>query len=95
MNKSHLITKLNDLHPKLKQSETKIIVDNIFYLFNRALADNRRIEIRRFGCFSTKTRVAGLVRNPRNGISLAKETRRVVYFRSGKELKQRVNRGNE
>ena len=59
------------------------MVDNI--------AEGERIEIRGFGCFSLKERSAGVIRNPRDGVSIESEGRHVVYFRAGKELKDRVN----
>lgn len=90
MNKSDLVNQLNDLHPKLKSSMTKKIVDNLFQYIKDSLAIGKRIEVRGFGTFCLKHRKAGVVRNPRKGIYVEKNERSLVYFKAGKKLIKRV-----
>mgnify|MGYP002363715824 FL=1 len=78
-------------HPKIKKSEMKEIIDSAFDYITQSIVQGRRIEIRGFGCFSTKLRKAGKVRNPRHGISIDSPERKDVYFRPGKELAERAN----
>ena len=92
MNRSDLITKLCDLYPKMTRKEIDTLVKIIFSNMVDSVADGNRIEVRGFGCFSLKERRAGIVRNPRDGISIeSNDSRHVVYFRAGKELKTRVD----
>ncbi len=91
MVKSEIVSKLHDLHPKLSRLEVKKTVDLLFEQMCKYLSLGDRIEIRNFGAFSLKRRQAGLVRNPRHGVAVAKEERHVVYFRAGKRLAERVN----
>lgn len=95
MNKSDIIEKLQTLPPKLKKTDTKLLVDGIFQYFVEQLAAGNRIEVRGFGSFSTKIRKAGKVRNPRHGTSVETGERRVVYFRAGNEMANRVNGENQ
>lgn len=91
MNRSDIIKKISELYPKLGRKEVEIIVKKLFSEMSLGIAKGRRIEIRGFGCFSLKHRAPGKVRNPRHGIAVDAGERSVVYFRAGKELKERVD----
>lgn len=91
MNKSELINELNTLHPKLRKPDTKKIVDDLFQYIKDNLATGKRIEIRGFGSFCLKHRKAGVVRNPRHGVTVEKGERHVVYFKAGKQLAKQAD----
>jgi len=91
MNRSDIIDKIADLYPKLNKKQVDTIVKELFIYLSDNVASGNRVEIRGFGCFSLKTRSAGKVRNPREGISVDSAARSVVYFRPGKELRDRVD----
>lgn len=91
MNRSGIVTKLTELYPKINRKDIDGLVRNLFSKMVDNIAEGERIEIRGFGCFSLKERSAGVIRNPRDGVSIESEGRHVVYFRAGKELKDRVN----
>lgn len=91
MNRSDIIKKISELYPKLSRKEAEIIIKKLFASMSDSVATGKRIEIRGFGCFSLKRRSAGKVRNPRHGVSIESGERWVVYFRPGKELRERVN----
>lgn len=91
MNKSDITERLHLLTPKLAKTETKKLVDSLFQFLVKQIAAGKRVEIRGFGAFSTKIRKAGKVRNPRHGTSIDAGERRVVYFRAGNEMKDRVD----
>ncbi len=94
MNKSDIINKIYSLNPKLTKPECYKIVHAIFDYMCENISKDIKIEIRGFGCFSLKTRKAGLVMNPRAGIAVERGARSCLYFRPGKELKQRVDKIN-
>jgi DNA-binding protein HU-beta len=47
-----------------------------------------RIELRRFGVFTVRSRKTGMGRNPRTGQEVMIPPGRVVRFKPGKELQQ-------
>lgn len=94
MNRSEIVTTLSDLYPKINRKIIDSLVRNMFGVLVDNIAIGRRIEVRGFGCFSLKER-SGKIRNPRDGCSIEADSRHVVYFRPGKELKQRVNTTKE
>jgi integration host factor subunit beta len=91
MNRSGIVSKLSELYPKVNHKEIDGLVRTLFGTMVDNIAAGERIEIRGFGCFSLKERSAGVIRNPRDGVSIESEGRHVVYFRAGKELKERVD----
>ena len=60
-----------------------------------ALAHGGRVELRGFGAFSVRDRPARAGRNPRTGEPVEVEAKRVPFFKSGKELRQRLNADDE
>ncbi len=91
MNRSDIIKRVSELYPKLSSKEVEQIVKELFATMANSIANGNRIEIRGFGCFSLKHRAAGKVRNPRHGVAVESGERHVVYFRAGKELRERVD----
>jgi integration host factor subunit beta len=63
----------------------------IFDRLSDALNRGERIEIRGFGAFSLRTRESRVGRNPRTGEPVAVLAKRILYFRPGKELRERVD----
>jgi integration host factor subunit beta len=91
MKRSNIVDKLSELYPKLNKKEIDGVVRSLFNALTSGICKGDRIEIRGFGCFSLKERAAGIIRNPRDGVSIKSDSRNVIYFRAGKELKNRVN----
>jgi integration host factor subunit beta len=91
MIKSELITRLVEANPHLYQRDVERIVNTIFDEITDALADGNRVELRGFGAFSVKHRPARTGRNPRSGESVHVEEKFVPYFKTGKELRERLN----
>ena len=55
-----------------------------------ALARNGRIELRNFGVFDVKERAPRKGRNPRTGEEVQVPARKVVVFKAGKEMEERI-----
>ena len=91
MVKSELILRLAELNPHLYQRDIERIVSTIFEEISGALAQGQRVELRGFGAFSVKRRAARVARNPRTGVSVQVADKHVPFFKSGKELRERLN----
>jgi len=57
-----------------------------------ALSRGDRVELRGFGAFSVKHRPARTGRNPRTGTHVSVEKKSVPFFKTGKEMRERLNR---
>jgi integration host factor subunit beta len=93
MTKSELISELAGANPHLQGSDVETIVGTIFGEITAALARGERVELRGFGAFTVKKRDARTGRNPRTGEAVPVEEKVVPFFKAGKELRERVNRG--
>ena len=67
------------------------IINTIFDEIIVALSRGDRVELRGFGAFSVKSRHARQGRNPRTGDSVAVDAKRIPFFKTGKELRDRLN----
>jgi integration host factor subunit beta len=92
MIRSELIKKLEGENPELKTEEIEKIVDTFFNQIIQRLADGGRVELRGFGAFSTRDRSPRRGRNPRTGASVDVPSKRVPYFKPGKEVRERLNK---
>ena len=91
MTKSELISRIAELNPHLFQRDVESIVSTIFEEVATALARGDRVELRGFGAFSVKSRNSRIGRNPRTGDSVAVAEKFVPFFKTGKELRERVD----
>ncbi len=91
MIKSELIQKLAEKNPHLYQRDVERIVNTILDEIVRAMADGNRVELRGFGAFSVKYRKARIARNPRTGEPVHVGEKKVPFFKTGKELRERLN----
>jgi integration host factor subunit beta len=91
MTKSELIQRLAERNPHLFQRDVERIVATILDEITAALARGDRVELRGFGAFSVKHSGARTGRNPRTGESVSVAEKVVPYFKTGKELRERLN----
>lgn len=90
MNKSDLITALSNKED-LTEKDTKTIIDLVFDCFTKTLKDSGRIESRGFGSFSAREYKSYTGRNTKTGKGLEVKSKRLPFFKVGKELKQKVD----
>lgn len=91
MTKSELIARLAEQNPHLYHRDIERIVSTLFDTIADALADGKRVELRGFGAFSVKEREARVGRNPRTGEAVEVDAKRVPFFKTGKQLRERLN----
>ncbi len=92
MIKSELVAKLTQRYPHLYHRDVERIVSTVLDEITKALSQGHRVELRGFGAFSVKVRPARQGRNPRTGEPVTVEEKRAPFFRTGKELRERLNK---
>jgi len=75
----------------LKKREAKEIVNLIFKNFKDTLVDGGRIEIRGFGSLAVRDYDTYTGRNPKTGELITVGTKKLPHFRTGDDLRKRVN----
>jgi integration host factor subunit beta len=91
MTKSDLIRQLAEANPHLYQRDIERIVSTVFEEVTEALVRGDRVELRGFGAFSVRHRSSRVGRNPRTGEEVRVPDKAVPYFKTGKELRERLN----
>ncbi len=91
MIKSELVQKLAEENPNLFHRDVERIVSIFFSEIADSLARGERVELRGFGAFSVKYRPARVGRNPRSGEAVEIDEKYSPSFKSGKELRDRLN----
>jgi len=93
MTKSELTADLAAANPHLTGRDVELIVATVFDEITAALSRGERVELRGFGAFTVKHRNARTGRNPRTGEAVPVDEKAVPFFKAGKELRERVNKG--
>ncbi len=91
MIKSELVQRIAERNPHLYLRDVENIVNGILDEITEALSRGNRVELRGFGAFSVKKRDARLGRNPRTGEHVEVDEKFAPFFRTGKELRERLN----
>jgi integration host factor subunit beta len=91
MIKSQLVARLTQRYAHLYHRDVERIVSTILDEISKALAQGHRVELRGFGAFSVKSRPARVGRNPRTGAAVRVQEKKAPFFRTGKELRERLN----
>ena len=90
MVKSDLV-KLIFEQTKLTYRDAQTAVDTVFDTIASSLEGGRRVELRGFGSFGLKERSEREGRNPKTGEKVPVKAKRVMFFRTGKALRERVD----
>jgi integration host factor subunit beta len=91
MTKKELIDKIQERLECYSRKDVAFAVNLIFGAMNSALLGNERIEIRGFGNFTVRNRRTKHIKNPKTGVPVQVEPRKLPFFKVGKELKEMVD----
>jgi len=79
----------------ITQKQAEATIETIFESMKEALCRGENIEIRGLGAFHVKNYQGYQGRNPKTGEVIPVKPKRGLLFRTGKELRDRVNRPSE
>ena len=71
----------------LNKQEAGQVFESILSAMRQALKEGKRIEIRGLGTFAVRTRRPRMGRNPRTGEKVSVSSKKVPFFKPGKEFK--------
>jgi integration host factor subunit beta len=91
MIKSELVAKISERNPHLYQRDVEHVVNAVLEEVVSALSRGDRVELRGFGAFSVKNRPARIGRNPRTGEKVTVAEKFVPFFKTGKEMREKLN----
>jgi len=79
----------------LSKRDAEIVVNTLFHAIIEALQQDDKIELRGFGSFRVRRRRSRQGRNPKTGDRVEVPSKRIPYFKPGKELKDVINGAEE
>ena len=90
MNKMELVRALrNEAH--ISKADAAKVIEIFFDYISDAMAKGERVEIRGLCSFYVKDYKSYTGRNPKTGEHVTIKPKRLPFFKSGKELKERVD----
>lgn len=89
MTKKDIVLRITDM-TGIKQVDVKKVVQKTFDAIIDSLIRSEKVELRNFGVFKIKERRARQGRNPRTGEGVPVPPRKVVVFKPGLEMKQKI-----
>ena len=92
MVKSDLVQHIAGQNPHLYRGDIENVVNAVLGEITAALARGDRVELRGFGAFSIRHRPARAGRNPRTGANVSVDEKSVPFFKTGKEMRERLNK---
>ncbi|MEO5364067.1 MAG: integration host factor subunit beta [Magnetococcus sp. DMHC-8] len=90
MTKSALISLIAQ-QLKLSRRDAELAVNAVFDSIGHSLEVGNRVELRGFGSFGLKERRSREGRNPKTGERVMVDAKRVLFFKAGKALRERVD----
>ncbi|MBT0653659.1 integration host factor subunit beta [Geomobilimonas luticola] len=91
MTKSELVEKIVEANSVLTRKESELVVNLVFDAMSAALKKGEKVEIRGFGSFTIRERGPREARNPKSGEVVRIPAKRTPFFKTGKDLRERVN----
>jgi integration host factor subunit beta len=77
---------------QLTKKQAEAIVNIVFDSIVESLRAGQKIELRGFGSFRLRSRKSRTGRNPKTGEKVDVPSKKIPYFKPGKELKELINR---
>jgi integration host factor subunit beta len=91
MTKSELVDRIVEANGILTRKESELVVNIVFDSMTEALKNGEKVEIRGFGSFTVRERGAREARNPKSGEIVNIQAKKAPFFKTGKELRERVD----
>ena len=92
MLKSELVQRISSQNSHPYERDIEKVVSAILDEMTEALRRGDRVELRGFGAFSAKLRRARQGRNPKTGVVVSVAKKAYPYFKTGKDMRARLNR---
>lgn len=78
----------------LSKKDAEVVVQTVLDSIVESLKRGEKIELRGFGSFRIRNRLARQGRNPKTGETVRVPAKRVPYFKPGKELRELINQSS-
>ncbi|HEX7707048.1 MAG TPA: integration host factor subunit beta [Thermoanaerobaculia bacterium] len=91
MTKAELVDEVSRV-VQVTKKQAEMIVNIVFDSIVESLRSGQKIELRGFGSFRLRSRKSRTGRNPKTGEKVEVPSKKIPYFKPGKELKELINK---
>ena len=93
--KSKLLKQLSDNYPNFLKKDLEKFTNIILNEIKQSLQRGERVELRKFGVFSTNIQKARISRNPKTGEKVNTPQKKTIHFKMAKDLFKKLNNEKE
>jgi len=90
MTKAELVNRVSK-RTDLNKRDAEVMVQTVLDSIIESLQGGDKVELRGFGSFRLRERASRIGRNPKTGEKVSVPSKRVPYFKPGKDLKTVIN----
>lgn len=95
INRSDIVNQLKKSYPNFLKRDLEKLISIVLNEIKRALKRGDSCEIRGFGRFSPRIQKSRISRNPKTGEKVNTPAKKVVAWKMGKEMFNKINNQNE
>ena len=89
--KSKLLKQLSNNYPNFLKKDLEKFTNIILNEIKQSLQRGERVELRKFGVFSTNIQKARISRNPKTGEKVNTPQKKTIHFKMAKEMFKKLN----
>ena len=91
VNKSEILNQLSKTYPNILKKDLLKFIDIFLHEVKKAIKNNERVELRRWGIFYPKIQKSRNSRNPKTGEKIVSQKKKNIHFKMSNELFKKIN----
>ena len=91
INKSEILNQLSKTYPNILKKDLSKFINIFLQEIKKAIKNNERVELRRWGIFYPKVQKSRNSRNPKTGEKIISPQKKNIYFKMSSELFKKLN----
>ena len=91
VNKSEILNQLSKTYPNILKKDLSKFINIFLQEIKKAIKNNERVELRRWGIFYPKVQKSRNSRNPKTGEKIISPQKKNIYFKMSSELFKKLN----
>ena len=91
VNKSEILNQLSRTYPNILKKDLLKFINIFLQEIKKAIKNNERIELRRWGIFYPKIQKSRNSRNPKTGEKIVSQKKKNIHFKMSNELFKKIN----
>ena len=91
INKSEILNQLSKTYPNILKKDLLKFINIFLHEVKKAIKNNERVELRRWGIFYPKIQKSRNSRNPKTGEKIVSQKKKNIHFKMSNEIFNKIN----